>query len=193
MVFLNSMILTLIGFLPFPDSETYSDFTTRGGETKVFVTTDSNGARLQGNLLGIIGQNGKRVGFVGIRTPIKIKNSPILYVSVEGINEIKARAVFSTVNRYSPNVDGELSYQCLLVPTNLKNIYRIDLKNLVPTVRGRELPTNKAPLFNTDEVLNFALEIKLSEQVFKQDDGLDFDFKVFWKTNIDESYEMSKN
>jgi hypothetical protein len=91
------------------------------------------------------------------------------------------RAVFSTVNRSSPTAAGELTYQTLLIPTDKCDIYKIDLKNLIPTVRGKSLKLTEAPTFKNKEVTDFSLEIKLSEQIFNQAEGMDFSFKVFWK------------
>jgi hypothetical protein len=181
MTYLNTLVLTLLGFLPFPESVVYSDFTARGGETKVSVLTDETGVRLEGNLLGVLNRNGLRVGFVGIRTPIALDKSPNLFIMVEGIQKIKMRAVFSTLNRSVPNNDGELTYQTLLEPTNVSNLYKIDLNKLMPTVRGRNIGVTEAPIFRNGDVIDFALEIKLSEQLFNQDEGMDFNFKVFWK------------
>lgn len=181
MDFTSSLILTFIGFFPFPESEIYSDYTARGGETRVSVTRDEKGARLQGNLLGIIGQSGKRVGFVGIRTPTALSDVSDLNVFVEGVKDLKVRAVFTTLNRNLPTLDGELSYQTILIPTNVSNVYKIDLKNLIPTTRGRNLSISKVPPFRNEDVTHFAVEVKLSEQVFDQEEGLDFNFKVLWR------------
>lgn len=172
------MELLLLSFLPLPHTELYSDYTARGGGTTVMLTQMSDGLRIQGNLKGIIGREGTRVGFVGLRRELRLGEERELYMRVEGIEQLKARAVFRTTRRELPPYMGDLTFQTLLEKTDELNLYRIDLSRVVPTIRGREIADNVS--FENGHVRDFSFELKLSEQDFNQELGLPFDIKVFF-------------
>lgn len=172
------MEFLLLSFLPLPHTELYSDYTARGGGTTVTLTQVSDGLNIRGNLKGIIGREGTRVGFVGLRRELRLEDEANLYMRVEGIEHLKARAVFRTTQSELPPYKGDLTFQTLLEKTDELNLYRIDLTRLVATIRGREIPDNVS--FDSQDVRDFSFELKLSEQDFDQDTGLPFDIKVFF-------------
>lgn len=172
------MEFILLSFLPLPYTELYSDYTARGGGTTVTLTQTSDGLRIQGNLKGIIGREGTRVGFVGLRRELRLGEERELYMRVEGIEQLKARAVFRTTQTELPPYKGDLTFQTLLEKTDELHLYRIDLSRVVPTIRGREIADNVS--FESGHVRDFSFELKLSEQDFNQELGLPFDIKVFF-------------
>lgn len=172
------MEFLLLSFLPLPHTELYSDYTARGGGTTVTLTQVSDGLRIQGNLKGIIGREGTRVGFVGLRRELRLEDVANLYMRVEGIEHLKARAVFRTTQTELPPYKGDLTFQTLLEKTDELHLYRIDLSRVMPTIRGREIADQLS--FESRDVRDFSFELKLSEQDFDQDTGLPFDIKVFF-------------
>ena len=170
--------LILISFLPLPHTELYSDRTARGGGTTVTLTESSDGLNIRGNLKGVIGRQGSRVWFVGLRRELRLGDETHLLIKVEGIENLKARAVFRTTQMELPPYAGDLTFQTLLEKTDETNLYRIDLTRLVATIRGREIEAEVQ--FEPKDVIDFSLELKLSEQDFDQQTGLPFDVNVFF-------------
>lgn len=173
--------LTLIGLLPLPQTTLYSDFSERGGDTKVELSADSTGLTISGRLKGIIGRMGGRVGFVGLRRPLELLDQERLLIKVEGIENLKARAVFKTIHTELPPYAGDLTFQTLLKETTDKNIYEINLKNLEPTIRGRLISDRLPYPYQNRDVREFSFELKLSEQEFDSDVGKDFKVKVYFQ------------
>lgn len=171
--------LILISFLPLPQTELYSDRTARGGGTTVTLTESNDGLNIRGTLKGVIGRQGTRVGFVGLRRELRLGDETKLFIRVEGIENLKARAVFRTTQSELAPYSGDLTFQTLLEKTDQKNLYRIDLTRPVATIRGREI--EEEVHFDTKDVIDFAFELKLSEQDFDQEAGLPFDIKVFFE------------
>lgn len=172
--------LTLIGLPPLPSTHLYSDFSERGGETRVTLVEDPTGLTLSGRLKGIIGRMGGRVGFVGLRRPLTLLNQDKLLIKVEGIEDLKARAVFKTIHTDLPPFEGDLTFQTLLEKTNQKNIYEINLANLEPTIRGRLIRDRLPFPFENRDVREFSFELKLSEQELDSDQGRDINVKVYF-------------
>ncbi len=174
-------LFTMLGFLPLPATELYSDQTERGGETRALVSEESDGLHLQGILKGIIGREGTRVGFVGLRRGLTLPDTEEILLRVSGINDLRARAIFKTVHRKLPPYSGELTFQALLEATETPEIYTISLKNLRPFIRGSQIQTPLPHPFRNEDVNEFAFEMKLSEQQFDPAIGLPFDVKVFFE------------
>ncbi len=174
-------LFTMLGFLQLPPPELYSDQTERGGETRAHVLDDSDGLILEGVLKGIIGREGTRVGFVGLRRPLKLTPTRGIQLRVSGIEGLKTRAIFKTVHRKLPPYSGELTFQALLEATETPEIYAVDLNSLRPYIRGSQIHTPLPNPFHHADVNEFALELKLSEQNFDPDVGLPFRVKVYFE------------
>jgi hypothetical protein len=172
--------LTFIGLLPLPQTYLYSDNNERGGETRVSLEEDSTGLRIAGRLKGIIGRMGGRVGFVGLRRPLSLLDQDKLLIKVEGIENLKARAVFKTIHTELPPFEGDLTFQTLLTKTQQKDIYEINLTSLEPTIRGRLIRERLPYPFQNRDVREFSFELKLSEQELDAGEGKDFNVKVYF-------------
>lgn len=172
--------LTLIGLLPLPHTTLFSDYSERGGETRVSLVQDSTGLRITGRLKGIIGRMGGRVGFVGLKRSLNLLNQDKLLIRVEGIEHLKARAVFKTIHTELPPYEGDLTFQTLLTKTQEKDIYEIKLTSLEPTIRGRLISDRLPYPFQNRDVREFSFELKLSEQELDSGEGKDFNVKVYF-------------
>lgn len=175
--------LTLLGILPLPHTQLYSDRSERGGETTVELSSEESGLRIQGNLKGVIGRSGTRVGFVGLRRALTLQEQEYLLIKVEGIENLKVRAVFKTIHRELPPFEGDLTFQALLEKTKKKDIYQINLLKLKPTIRGRLIEGRLPFPFQNRDVREFSFELKLSEQDFNPHEGKEFNVKVFFNEN----------
>ncbi len=174
-------LFTMLGFLPLPATELYSDQTERGGETSALVIEDSDGLALEGILKGIIGREGRRVGFVGLRRRLKLPATEEIRLRVSGIEDIRARVIFKTVYRKLPPYSGDLTFQALLKATDTPEVYTISMKNLRPFIRGSEIKIQLPYPFRNEDVNEFAFELKLSEQQFDPEIGLPFNVRVFFE------------
>jgi hypothetical protein len=156
--------------LPWPIAaqlELYTDGSERGGATEARVTpVDESGSSLfEGHLRGVVTETGQRVGFAGVRLPlVLLPQVSKLSFRVEASDSLKLRAVFGTASRQVEGLPGTLSYQALLAPSAEAGFLEVDLSDLRPFVRGRELPWDRVPPFRSEDVESFALELKLSEQ-----------------------------
>jgi Complex I intermediate-associated protein 30 (CIA30) len=164
---------------------TYSDKSERGGATvaEFMESTQPNGIRARGVLKGIIGAEGQRVGFVGIRFPIGLRESDNdLFVRVTGTKDLLLRAVFKTKDQTVDGVAGNLTYQVLLEATEAPLMFKINTNQLKPVIRGRDIDPSLAPPFRLSNVQTFGLELMLSEQVDIPEDGKPFDL-IFHSEN----------
>jgi hypothetical protein len=163
--------------------ELYTDGTARGGATTAEVTTQNNNLRLQGQLLGIKKADGSRVGFVGIRRPLHLTqpgHTPlILSFRVQGKGPLKMRAVFRGENLSHPDYPGTLTYQAPLSTGQGPDQYIVNLSTLRPSIRGRELNLNEAPILRVEDIQDVSLELMLSEQAYHPEQGIPFDLVIF--------------
>lgn len=170
----------MLGLLPLPHTQLYSDQTARGGGTRVLLVEEADGLRLSGTLLGVVGREGTRVGFVGLRRSLTLQDACDLHIRVEGVEELKVRAVFKTTHTRVPPFEGDLTFQTLLEATAERDVYKISLAKLEPTIRGRLIQGPLPFPFKPTEVREFSVELKLSEQEFDPARGLPFELKVFF-------------
>jgi len=170
----------MLGLLPLPHTQLYSDQTARGGETRVSLVEETDGLRGSGTRMGIVGRQGTRVGFVGLRRSLTLQDDSDLYIRVEGVEELKVRAVFKTIHTHLSPFEGDLTFQTLLKGTAERDVYKISLAKLEPTIRGRLIQGPLPFPFNASEVREFSVELKLSEQEFDPARGLPFELKVFF-------------
>lgn len=170
----------MLGLLPLPHTQLYSDQTARGGETQVFLVEETDGLRLSGTLMGIIGRQGTRVGFVGLRRSLTLQDNSDLHIRIEGVDKLKVRAVFKTTHTQLPSYPGDLTFQTLLEETAERDVYKISLAKLEPTIRGRLIQGPLPFPFKASDVREFSVELKLSEQEFDPARGLPFELKVFF-------------
>ena len=162
----------LVLFSRASEVQIYSDASERGGMTEAEIYDDPNtGSLIFGGVLrGVTTATGQRVGFAGIRVPLGLSPSVRqIDFDLQETRDLTLRVVLRTTKRVAAGVAGELSYQAILAPASAIGMRRgIELNQLVPVVRGRELRRDQAPLFRPEQVESVAIELKLSEQI----DGL---------------------
>lgn len=162
-----------------PTWHLYSDQTERGGKTIAAITQDplSDSILIEGKLIGIIGANGTRVGFVGVRKRVRFDPSALIITfEASGLDGLHAHFAMETARDSASGIEGHLTYQCKLAPVSGET-YSADLSLAQPIVRGRVIPSNLVAALLPQDILTAGLEIRLSEQEGK-DIGVPFRIEI---------------
>lgn len=166
-------------FPDFNQATFYSDGTERGGGTQgtISVLPNEAGIILSGELRGIVNPLGNRVGFAGVRFPVRLSaGTRFLRLKVQYSTDLVVRAVLRTARRAIGPVQGELTYQTVLLPPESSGFVQVEFDTLRPVIRGREIDVDQAPAFLPEEVVFLAIELRLSDQVLDPDlDSIPFE------------------
>ncbi len=165
------------------DVELYSDQTARGGGTlsSLIDLPGYSGLEWAGVLRGILNDQGERVGFVGVRIPLRIPtNTRYLEIRLDGENQLIIRANFQTATTWIPGIPGSLSYQVTLIRDQTRaSVATVDLHQVQPSIRGRQIGFDLAPPFRVQDVQTFSIEMKLSEQMDpRKGVGIPFNIRI---------------
>jgi hypothetical protein len=160
--------------------EVLTDGTERKGPTTASVVTATGGIRFRGSLGLIEGKDKTAVAFAIARIPA-IFNSSATEFYVKGKQsptELRASALIRTKNRYIKGIPGVLSYHAPLTfgvdPAQVK----VSFSSFEPYVRGTKVAAGLAPALRPEEVEDFAILVRRSDQPTSLNTKNPLDFEI---------------
>jgi hypothetical protein len=159
--------------------EVLTDGTEReGGVSRSEVVSIPNGIRFKGSLGSIEATDKSVVGFAIARIPIILGSaSKEFYLKGKRSPEdLKVSVLVRTKNRQVAGINGVLSYNSAVdLSSDLQSV-KIVLTDFEPYVRGKKVAPGLAPALRPEEIVDFAVMVRRSDQpaTLKAKDPLDF-------------------
>ena len=165
--------------------EVLTDGTERKGPTEASVDSIADGIRFKGKLGLIEGSDKSTVGFAIARIPFiaGAKTNEFFLTGKQDPDDLILSAIIRTKNRAVKGVAGVLSYNAPIAFGPDVEQVKVQFSDFHPYVRGKKLAAADAPALRAEDIEDFGLLIRRSDQdpALRAKDPLEFAIELVAK------------